>query len=86
MARAHPIGKKGGGVRLKPLIIPTIETLISPGDALHNPRPPCIVRLRTHDPLIFRQPPTAVVAAFFSVMEYFFHTIPISHKYISLYM
>ena len=78
--------KKRGGGPLKPLIVPAPETLIPTGDALRHARPPCTMRLRIHDPLIFRQPPTAVVTTLFSVMEFFFHTIPISHTHISLFM
>jgi hypothetical protein len=84
-AHAHPIRKKGGGLSLKPLIVPAAEAFIPNGDALRNTCPPCAVGLRTHKPLFFRQPSTAAVAALFSVMEFFFHTIPISHRHISLY-
>jgi len=78
--------KKGGGLPLKPLIVPAAEAFIPNGDALRNTCPPCAVGLRAHKPLFFRQPSTAAVAALFLVMEVFFHTIPISYTHISLYM
>jgi len=83
---AQPFYKKKGGLPLKPPSLAAAPAVVPTGDTLGNSCPPCVVGLRTHKPLFFRQPATAAVAALFSVMEVFFHTIPISHRHISLYM